>query len=173
MPPSLLFPSRAHPSKVHHAQTPPTPARPPEREVTNSASGLSNPQLHAPTPRKHRLPQHPSTPNNLFRHPTNGNPAPRKLSRRAAELGPATGHGGAAHEVVLFDCGFACDYGAAGEGGVEEVEEGESGDAAGRGAGSGEEYGVLSEFGRFLFWVLFLLIFEGVGCEGGDGAVED
>lgn len=52
------------------------------------------------------------------------------------------------------------------------MEEGESGDAAGRGAGSGEEYGVLSEFGRFLFWVLFLLIFEGVGCEGGDGAVE-
>ncbi|RAL60192.1 hypothetical protein DID88_000814 [Monilinia fructigena] len=131
------------------------------RESFKAAAGGSAPgnvksrilQAASPTPnyipkttQKHHLPQISRTSNNIFRDPTNGNPTSRKLSRCAAELGTATGIGGAEHEIILFDCGFACDYGAAGKRGVEEVEKGEFGDAVGGGVGSGEEYGVLSEF---------------------------
>ncbi|ESZ99454.1 tryptophanyl-tRNA synthetase-like protein [Sclerotinia borealis F-4128] len=68
-----------------HAQESPTPAAPPEREVTNSARCPPKPQPHLSTTPKHETRP---TSSNIFRHPTHGNPTSRELSRSAQELVP-------------------------------------------------------------------------------------
>ncbi|TGO60131.1 hypothetical protein BCON_0038g00480 [Botryotinia convoluta] len=70
----------------------------------------------------------------------------RKLSWGTTKLGAVTGYSGIEYEVVLLDCGLSCDYDTAEKGRAEAVEEGEFGNALGNWIGSGEEYGVLSEF---------------------------
>ncbi|EDN90787.1 hypothetical protein SS1G_00187 [Sclerotinia sclerotiorum 1980 UF-70] len=106
-----------------------------------------------PTTPKHQILP---TSSDIFRDPTHGNPTSRKLSRGAAKLGTVTGESGEEYQIILLGCGFTCDYCGAEKRGVEEVEEGEFGDAVGDRFGSGEEYGVFSEFGRccvgFCFW---------------------
>ncbi|KAF7921289.1 uncharacterized protein EAE98_008715 [Botrytis deweyae] len=120
----------------------PTPADASEREVTNSASYCPSESCIQTTPKHPTLPAQ----NNFFRYPAHWNTASRKLSWGIAKLGAVTGYSGIEYEVILLDCGLSCDYDTAEKGRAEAVEEGEFGDALGNWIGSGEEYGLSSEF---------------------------
>ncbi|TGO37314.1 hypothetical protein BHYA_0100g00140 [Botrytis hyacinthi] len=113
-----------------------------EREVTNSASYYPSESCIQTTPK------HPTFPaqNNIFWYPAYWNTPSRKLPWGITKLGAATGYSGIEYEVVLLGCGLSCDYDTAEKGRAEAVEEGEFGNALGNWIGSGEEYGVLSEF---------------------------
>ncbi|TGO31059.1 hypothetical protein BPAE_0002g01530 [Botrytis paeoniae] len=130
----------------------PTPAGASEREVTDSASRRPPKSCVQTTP-KHQaiLPVQ----SNIFRYPAHWNTPSRKLSWGTTKLGAVTGYGGTEYEVVLLDCGLSCDYDTAEKGRAEAVEEGGFGNALGNWIGSGEEYGVLSEFSHTeLMWIL-------------------
>lgn len=122
----------------------PTPADASEREVTNSASYCPSESCIQTTPKHPTLPSQ----NNIFRYPTHRNTASRKLPWGITKLGAVTRYSGIEYEVILLDCGLSCDYDTAEKGRAEAVEEGEFGNALGNWIGSGEEYGVLSEFCR-------------------------
>ncbi|KAF7862834.1 uncharacterized protein EAF02_010383 [Botrytis sinoallii] len=122
----------------------PTSADASEREVTNSASYCPSESCIQTTPKHPTLPAQ----NNFFRYSAHWNTASRKLSWGLAKLGAVTGYSGIEYEVILLDCGLSCDYDTAEKGRAEAVEEGEFGDALGNWIGSGEEYGVSSEFCR-------------------------
>ncbi|KAF7907621.1 uncharacterized protein EAF01_005207 [Botrytis porri] len=114
----------------------------PEREVTDSASYCPSESCIQTTPKHPTLPAQ----SNILRYPAHWNTASRKLSWGITKLGAVAGYSGIEYEVILLDCGLSCDYDTAEKGRAEAVEEGEFGNALGNWIGSGEEYGVLSEF---------------------------